>query len=258
MILERMRAVNFTKYTATIALVFFSVYFIYGLFRLPFLQYLVSLSTGGIVYGLTDSYELSTISLLCINFLFTVVNKKEGFTNQDPVAQITQRVAQMKKAGIQGIGSPMSEGFEDAAAKDHTLEDKESENSDAVTGTSKPANVKDVKKPVNSEANESFKSENGLFKLGEIPSDEAGGFHIDAGTTVINALKSLNPDQITAMTKDTQQLIETQKSLMTMLKTFTPMVNEGKQMMDTFNTMFTPAMGTMKTSSDMLGGVKTK
>jgi len=247
-----MRTVRFTKYTSTIALVFFSIYFLYGLFRLPFLQYLVSLSIGGIVYGLTESYELSTISLLTANFIFSVV-KKEGFTNEEPVRQIVERVQNIKR-NLQGVGSPMSEGFEDADAKDHTLEDKgQAEKEETVTtATSKPANIKDVKKT----EEEPFKNENGLFKLGEIPSDAAGGFHIDAGTTVVNALKSLNPDQITAMTKDTQQLIETQKSLMTMLKTFTPMVNEGKQMMDTFNTMFTPAMGSMKTSSDMLGGVK--
>jgi hypothetical protein len=251
-----MRTVRFTKYTSTIALVFFSIYFLYGLFRLPFLQYLVSLSIGGIVYGLTDSYELSTISLLCSHFIFSVV-KKEGFTNQvpseGPVRQIVERVQNIKR-NLQGVGSPMSEGFEDADAKDHTLEDKAGDEKEetVTTARSKPAKVKEVKKS----EEEPFKNENGLFKLGEIPSDAAGGFHIDAGTTVVNALKSLNPDQITAMTKDTQQLIETQKSLMTMLKTFTPMVNEGKQMMDTFNTMFTPAMGSMKTSSDMLGGVK--
>ena len=42
---------------------------------------------------------------------------------------------------------------------------------------------------------------------------------------------------------DTKNLIETQKSLMSMLKTFQPMMSEGKQMMDTFQTMFSPTMG---------------
>ena len=93
----------------------------------------------------------------------------------------------------------------------------------------------------------------GLFKLGQIPKDEKGGHHIDAGTTVMNAINSLKPDQIKAMTMDTKQLIETQKSLMGMLQTFQPMVSEGKQMMETFQEMFSPAMGAMNTAGAMTG-----
>jgi hypothetical protein len=88
-----------------------------------------------------------------------------------------------------------------------------------------------------------FEGTKGLFKLGAIPSDGAGGLHIDAGSTVMNALKALKPDQIHAMTQDTKQLLETQKNLMEMLKTFSPMIQEGKQMMDTFNGMFGASSG---------------
>ncbi len=90
---------------------------------------------------------------------------------------------------------------------------------------------------------ETFADNSGLFKLGQIPAEKKGGFHIDAGTTVMNAINSLKPDQIKAMTLDTKQLIDTQKSLMSMLQTFQPMVQEGKQMMDTFQTMFSPTTG---------------
>jgi hypothetical protein len=76
------------------------------------------------------------------------------------------------------------------------------------------------------------------FTLGEIPSQVKNGPHIDAGSTLMKAIKSLNPDQINAMTKDTQQLIETQKSLMGMLGTMKPMLNDGKQLMETFQQMF--------------------
>jgi hypothetical protein len=54
----------------------------------------------------------------------------------------------------------------------------------------------------------------------------------------MKALKSLDPDQINAMSKDTQQLIETQKSLMNMMGTMKPMLNDGKELMDTFQQMF--------------------
>ena len=105
-----------------------------------------------------------------------------------------------------------------------------------------PQDVKPEEKKPKKEKFENQTSE-GLFKLGQIPKDAKGGFHIDAGTTVMNAINSLKPDQIKAMTQDTKQLIDTQKSLMSMLQTFQPMVQEGKQMMDTFQEMFSPSMG---------------
>ena len=76
------------------------------------------------------------------------------------------------------------------------------------------------------------------FKLGEIPSQVKNGPHIDAGSTLIKAIQGLNPEQINAMTKDTKQLIDTQKSLMGMLGTMKPMMNDGKELMETFQQMF--------------------
>jgi hypothetical protein len=292
-----MKELKFTKQTSVVALVFFIAYFFYGLFRLPFVQYLVSLAVGGIAYGITDSYEIASLSLLLMNFVFPLVKGKEseGFANVNPV-EVSKRVSAMKSGGlITGVGSPMTEGFEDAAAADHTLAENKipSENSSGATATSAPAPANNTPQafasgpsntapsvppaaptqptavpapsaisnqgipPVHQPApTETFQDNGGLFKLGQIPTDTKGGYHIDAGTTVINALNSLKPDQITAMTKDTKQLIETQKSLMTMLQTFSPMVNEGKQMMDTFNSMFSPAMGSLQTAQGMLGSAK--
>lgn len=82
--------------------------------------------------------------------------------------------------------------------------------------------------------------EDGLFKLGEIPRDLKGGFHIDQGTTVLNALNALKPDQVKQMSEDTQKLIDTQKSLMSMLGTMKPMMADGKQLLETFQQMFGP------------------
>jgi hypothetical protein len=84
----------------------------------------------------------------------------------------------------------------------------------------------------------SDKATDGMFKLGSIPADVVGGAHIDVGTTLMNALNSLKPDQVKAMTDDTRKLLETQKSLMGMLGTMKPMIQDGKQLMDTFTEMF--------------------
>jgi hypothetical protein len=86
-----------------------------------------------------------------------------------------------------------------------------------------------------------------MFELGKqykMPKEsDDPEYHLDAGTTFLNAYKSLNPDQISAMTKDTQDLINTQKQLMTTLNTLKPLITDGKQMMDTFQNYFGAASG---------------
>jgi hypothetical protein len=134
----------------------------------------------------------------------------EGFNTRTEPKDIASLLKSMKKASS---GFDTLEGFEDIK--------KEKDKSDS---TPAPAMKKDaLPQP---------------FKLGEIPEQVKNGPHIDAGSTLMKAVKSLNPDQINAMTKDTQQLIETQKSLMGMLGTMKPMLNDGKQLMDTFQQMF--------------------
>jgi len=279
-----MKDLKFTKQTEQVAFVFFTLYFVYGLFYTPFTQYLVSLAIGGIVYGIVDSAEIAVISLLAANYLFTVVTKKDGYEGFEGDAEPTEEEEKRVLAGLGGVGSPMSEGFADATDADMTVAEKK-DKPEVSVGKSKPASAdesvdpKDMEKMADMmkkmmatmntdvlasatptkisedvppahqpQEKETFQDNSGLFKLGQIPKDEKGGHHIDAGTTVMNAINALKPDQIKAMTMDTKQLIETQKSLMGMLQTFQPMVHEGKQMMETFQEMFSPAMGAMNTA----------
>ena len=294
----RMKGLKFTKETSTVALIFFTVYFVYGLFYTPTLQYVISLGVGGLAYGMTESYEIAVIALLVINYIFPIFRGSsmkgvtayrigEGFVNAE---EVSKRISGMSGGfKVSGVGSSISEGFADAADEDLTLsETKGKKDPEDVSAKSKPSPVeaedktvqlekmtemmatvmktmnkgtapkegsdafedKSNKKlteklPVVDQPAESFADKSGLFKLGQIPAEAKGGFHIDAGTTVMNAINSLKPDQIKAMTSDTKQLIDTQKSLMSMLQTFQPMVQEGKQMMDTFQTMFSPTAGAL-------------
>lgn len=287
-----MRSLSFN--TSTLACVVLIGYIVLGLVYIPGIQYLVSLAAGGIVYGVTESYELSVLTVLLASILFSFIVYRqfvsvaysEGFVSGSPT-EIATRLRQIRAGeGVKGMLAVGAEGFEDAKAKDMTLNtDKKS----AETATSGPAataalgmngvsadtaaQAKKVLESLTQQLNATAggsgvgvaapgaaagtppppptqgfqgsaasiqKPEDGLFKLGAMPSDAAGGFHIDAGTTVMNALKALKPDQIQAMTKDTQQLIETQKSLMDMLRTFKPMLSDGKEMMETFSQMFAP------------------
>ena len=324
-----MKLFKFTETTSTVSIAVFTAFFVYGLFYTPYIQLLVCLAVGGIAYGISESYEIALIAFIAMNYLYTFsrrLKNNETFTNKTKEtfvnpSEITERIQRMSPTNfapvISGVGSKMTEGFEDANAgangDDLTLnkETKESENSSDVTATTKPADVNtqevdmakmakmmsgvlstlqktgastgtalpatalppaslpatalpatEAKAPESkateakaseakattaapaAEATVSGFTDNGsLFKLGKIPEENKGGFHVDAGTTVMNAINALKPNQIKAMTEDTKNLIETQKSLMSMLKTFQPMMSEGKQMMDTFQTMFSPTMG---------------
>ena len=78
-----------------------------------------------------------------------------------------------------------------------------------------------------------------LGKKYKIPSEsDDKDFHLDAGSTFLNAYKSLKPDQLASMTKDTQDLMQTQKQLMSTLQTLKPLIMDGKEMMNTFQSYF--------------------
>jgi len=137
------------------------------------------------------------------------------------------------------------EGF---STKDNDDDDEfeDMDESDEEEGFSNPEKKVEKKAEKKAEKKKNLPPNNGsraeMFELGKkykIPKEgDDEDYHLDAGTTFLNAYKSLNPDQISAMTKDTQELIDTQKQLMTTLNTLKPLITDGKQMMDTFQSYF--------------------
>ncbi len=89
-------------------------------------------------------------------------------------------------------------------------------------------------------------SNDGLFRLGEMPSESSGGPHIDASSTILGAISSLKPDQLKNMTEDTRKLLDTQKSLLGMLQTMKPMITDGQELLSSFNNMFGKQGGAFK------------
>lgn len=199
---------------------------------------------------------------------------KEGFST-DTASQIVQRVAEIKKEPRGVLASSYAEGFADATTDSSGNEVTSMAASSTTSGETKaapatttggagsgvappapPAAATQVVQQAAtggqaSAAPPSSSSGGALtsgftgsskkdmeFKLGVIPDDSKGGYHIDQGTTVINALNALKPDQIKSMTDDTRKLIETQKNLMSMLGTMKPMLQDGKEMMNNFQEMF--------------------
>lgn len=170
---------------------------------------LLSLGVGSLLYGLELSPVISIGAAVVTLGILISLSKNEGFNTHTPPREIARQLRSIKS---EYMNSNMVEGYEDVK--------KEKDE--------KPA-------PASSLGKEEMPTP---FKLGEIPSQVKNGPHIDAASTLVKAINSLNPDQIKAMSKDTQQLIETQKSLMGMLGSMKPMLNDGKELMDTFQQMF--------------------
>jgi hypothetical protein len=240
-----MKQMKFSKETSMASLVLLAVYAVYGAFRIPYIQFFVCLLAGAIAYIMTNSYELALVGLLVVNFVSGFVSlcaTKSGFMEgPNEISGLVKGFLTPGVGSVQGFANA-----DDVSGNEMTAEPED----EVATKESAPATVDNKSKKAGKAGKtgggdkaDGFEGAKGLFKLGAIPSDGAGGLHIDAGSTVMNALKALKPDQIHAMTQDTKQLLETQKNLMDMLKTFSPMIQEGKQMMDTFNGMFGGSAG---------------
>ncbi len=185
----------------------------YAVFTLGMPILLVSFALGMIVYSINDSIEVATAVTIIVGILlsFTRMTRRistEGFTDAKPEAK------EEKKEEKKPVAKPEKPV-------------------DKAKFTDGPAPAAPSALSSGSEA-----SPTGEFKLGEIPKEEKGGFFIDQGTTLMNALNGLKPEQIKAMTADTKQLLETQKSLMGMLDSLAPMMKESGSLLNMFQNMF--------------------
>lgn len=257
-----------TPLTQGVSLLIGGIYIIYALMTMPLAGTLISIAVGLIAFAYLESTELAVGFTVIIGTIYnliyrsgTAAARSEGFV--DGPVEIAKRIATLKKedepTGPRPVlSSSFAEGFQDAAGNDSTTQTNtsaESKPADAKTASGgamndkppppAPAAATEVKKQAGTATETTgtsgFQGSTGQeaeFKLGVIPEDKKGGYHIDQGTTIINALNSLKPDQIKAMTDDTKKLIETQKNLMGMLGTMKPMLQDGRQMMQNFQEMF--------------------
>jgi hypothetical protein len=138
--------------------------------------------------------------------------------------------------------SPWYEGFEDVSGSEAEAETDASGNEEVKAAAAEETPAKE-EKPAAPAKKEGFSAPvtSGVLVpdntdrqeplvLGrpyKLPSEKDDqGYHLDAGTTFLNAYKSLKPDQIAAMTRDTQELLATQKSLVAMLDSFGPLLKD--------------------------------
>jgi hypothetical protein len=230
---------------------FLAFYVLYAFVGIGVTGLLFSFAIGLIAHSFEASLEITVSSIILSGIAWKVVKNRsmEGFKgaptgtghSANEVVKTLQKVAQKTVYEPSGVlSSSFAEGFADAETPAKPTE--------AASAAAPPAAKEEPAAPAAPASapapapkkNESFSDNatDGMFKLGSVPADVAGGSHIDIGTTMMNAMNALKPDQVKQMTDDTRKLLETQKNLMGMLSSMKPMLQDGKQLMSTFNDMF--------------------
>ena len=270
-----MLGMNSKEIRHKIVYIFLGLYLVYGVVYIGMTGVLFSAAIGLIAMSFHSPPELMVAGVIISGIVWNQIFRrtKDGFTGHEvPLAGgkeqqgIINRVGKFKwNAGPQAVlSSSFAEGFSDASAQseDSSKGIDTPPPANSATSTPAPTNAPastnqlkidlpkpeklevDVPKPGKQEVDIKIKSgfadklTDGMFKLGAVPADSVGGSHIDIGTTLMNALNSMKPDQIKSMTEDTRKLMETQKDLMGMLSSVKPMLQDGKQLMSTFQDMF--------------------
>jgi hypothetical protein len=207
-------SIHSTPVSRGISGVLLVLFVFYAIFTLGMPTLLVSFALGMIIYSIYDSLEIATAVTIVVGIILS-------FT------RLTRR------------GS--TEGFEDAKKEEEAkpTEKKEEKPVEKAKFTDGPAPATASALSSGSEAAPLNDAQSkGQFKLGQVPKEEKGGYFVDQGTTLMNALNGLKPEQINAMTSDTKQLLETQKSLMGMLDSLAPMMKESGSLLNMFQNMF--------------------
>jgi hypothetical protein len=272
-----------TKTMVSLTWLILAFYGLYALFGIGFNGLLFSMAVGLIAYSVVDSMLIVAASVILSGILWrtviaprvvdtfadVVVSKLPDGQEAYPrsaVAQIVKRVTGFGEDGVQGVGSKMTEGFADVNSLDQGRPDAGSAAADKTaavsTGSSTQASTKEATatatlaeaapskeavKEATAAAQEAPKTESVIptigVQSGKPDETKRDGFHVDAASTLMNALNTLDTKTIENMTADTRNLLETQKSLMGMLQSMKPLLSDSQNMMSTFNSMFGPASG---------------
>lgn len=217
---------------------------------------LMSSAVALMAAAFVEQFEL-VVAITVVFALFYTLYLKRILKRLEPFQNpVIQRIAKMKSnntpreptgvynKSIEGFASPNlkneKEGFEEgapsesgaASAKKAGEHEVDMEQIKEVTDAIHEKTDKEKEK-------EEFQSAtNGLFKLGQMPSEHSDGPKLDAGKTIMKAMSSLDPNTISSMTADTKKLLETQRGLMSMLTEMRPVLADGKELLQTFSGMF--------------------
>jgi len=257
---------KFNVYTCYVSWAILAITALYTLIYSGLTGVLFTGAVGLVAAAFLDSVELIVACTVVFALLYTMVLKRflariEPF--EDSPQKVIQRIASVQKKGRRneptGVYDASVEGFEDiqpqvpkeGAASDSSSASAQRANqvdpkqvSEVTSATPPPASstppsAADALPSEKQIEKEEFQSAtNELFKLGKMPSEHAEGPKLDVGQTVMKAMSSLDPNTISSMTTDTKKLLDTQKGLMSMLTQMRPVLADGKELLQTFTSMF--------------------
>jgi len=257
--------------TYTVSIIALLCYFAYIMVMYGTVGFLISSAILLILASFLDHIEHITIGVLIIGLTLSIYvkqhqPKKEGFedaqvpldddpalvkatTSPEPTLSTeiaeTNRVADTynqagtskAKDGQASVSAPAkAEPALDAKAVTQGIQEAMTKLQNTTADTMAATQKSNASKAGSSE---NFQEPSaGLFKLGELPSEMKQGPFVDVATTMNKAMGSLQPDQIKAMTEESQSLLDTQKNLMNMLQSMRPVLQDGRQLLDTFGSIF--------------------
>jgi hypothetical protein len=232
-------------------------YFVYIIGKHGSLGFLFSAAIFLLISAFVDHVEYITIGLLIIGLTLSLYlqqylpnkTKYEGFEGAEMPKEEEEKQEKQEE--------PKTDAFEgsvpatppttstNAPANPAPVMDQEAVSKTVTAALSQLQESPTIKAAIQpSAAAKAGSSENfqepsaGLFKLGELPSEMKKGPFVDVASTMTKAMSSLKPDQMAAMTAESQSLMETQKNLMGMLKSMGPVLQDGRQLLDTFGSIF--------------------
>jgi hypothetical protein len=156
----------------------------------------------------------------------------EGFASAVPDDKKQEKKEDGQPSQSTAAPAKQGEGVNSVQVQEVTKNVQANTQAQASTQTAKPSGFQDIS------AGEFKSATGGLFKLGEMPSENKDGPHLDAGKTIMQSMASFDPKTISSMTDDTKKLLETQKSLMSMLNQMRPVLADGRELLSTFSGMF--------------------
>jgi hypothetical protein len=249
---------KFNQLTYHISIVILAITALYTLVYAGLTGLLMTSAVTLLAASFVDQFEVVAaiaiiFALFYTKFLRRYLQRLEPFTDKEIIKRVKDMEMQyqpqkqninMETSQPAGCYNPSIEGFENVS-KTGESEGKPSSSTSAPAKTSDAIpspEVDKVTKAVSAQEKiptEEFKSATGgLFKLGEMPSENKDGPHLDAGKTIMQAMSNFDPKTISSMTDDTKKLLETQKGLMSMLNQMRPVLADGRELLQTFSGMF--------------------
>jgi hypothetical protein len=203
---------------------------------LPVVSGLLTYLTLSTVRGVSLGLRILISVLIAVIFVprrFRGRRMYENFEDTAPLSESTTEISLTPPTTL-----PEGEVNKEEIAEE--MEDIEEESEEPMGNESEPA-PSDIDalsaKFLGTKPKEKEKSKS--TKKYRLPSEKAdGNHHMDAGSTFMKAYNQLKPEQVAALTTDTQKLISVQKDLMANLNNLKPLVSDGKEIMKTFKSFF--------------------